>query len=48
MAECPEENLEEAIALVERYMMYPFGDDKELNLPFTVDSDVGDSYAEAK
>lgn len=46
--ECPEENVEEAIKCIKRYMEHPFGDDVELYIPLTVDADFGDSYQEAK
>ena len=46
--ECPEENVEESMNLIRHYMENPFGDNKPLNLPFTVDINYGDSYQEAK
>ena len=46
--ECPEENVDEAVKRILHYMENSFGDDKPLNLPFTADYGVGDSYQEAK
>ena len=46
--ECPEENVDEAVKIILHYMENSFGDDKPLNLPFTADYGVGNSYQEAK
>lgn len=42
--ECPPENCEEAIAIIKDYMIHPFGEKVELNLPLDVGSGHGHSY----
>lgn len=46
--ECPEEHVQEVIPIIKHYMEHPFGDNVELNLPFTATADWGESYEEAK
>ena len=46
--ECPEENIEEALKIIKKYMTNPFGDNVKLNVPLEVEAGIGDNYQEAK
>ena len=44
LLECPEENCEEAIKIIRDCMIYPFGEDKLLNLPLEIGAGFSKSY----
>lgn len=46
--ECPEEYVDELIAICKKCMEHPFGDKVELNVTLVADADYGDSYQDAK